>query len=159
MVGKEPVEKELSGVPVPPPIIYLVCLLAGLGLDWLWPIPLIPQTVQYAVGAAIIVSSFALFGFSLREFIRSGTRIEHQKPTTTVVATGPFAYSRNPFYISLTMLLVGIAVAVDSPWVMLMAVPAVLVIHRFVIRREEAFLEHKFGDEYLRYKAAVRRWL
>ena len=159
MVGKRSTENDSSGVIAPPPIVYLICLVAGLGLDVYWPIPLLPQAIQFVVGFAIIVLSFLLFGLALREFLRSGSSIDHRKPTTEIISTGPFAYSRNPVYVSMTMLMGGIAIAVDSPWVLAMVIPAVLIIHKFVILREEAYLERKFGDDYRRYKAAVRRWI
>lgn len=159
MVGKGSSEKDWSGVIVPPPIVYLVCLVAGLGLDFLWPIPLLPQAIQFGVGFTIIVASFLLVGLAFMKFRRSGTSIDYRKPTTGIIATGPFAYSRNPVYVGMTMLMGGIAIAVDSPWILAMAIPAVLIIHNFVILREEAYLERKFGDDYLRYKAAVRRWI
>ncbi len=158
-MSKSSSEKDWSGVIVPPPIVYLVCLVAGLGLDFFWPIPLLPQAIQFVVGFTIIVSSFLLIGLAFRIFHRSRTPIDYRKPTTEIISTGPFAYSRNPVYVSMTMLMGGIAIAVDSPWVLAMAVPAVLIIHNFVILREEAYLERKFGDDYRRYKAAVRRWI
>ncbi len=158
-MGKGSSEKDWSGVIVPPPIVYLVCLLAGMGLDFFWPIPLLPQAFQFVVGFTIIGSSFLLVGLAFMKFRRSRTPIDYRKPTTEIIATGPFAYSRNPVYVGMTMLMGGIAIAVDSPWILAMAIPAVLIIHNFVILREEAYLERKFGDDYRRYKAAVRRWI
>ena len=152
-------ETDACGATAPPPIVYFVCLLVGLGLDYLWPVPILPQTVQYAVGFPIIALSFLLFGSVLREFTRVNTSITHGKPTTRIVSTGSFAYSRNPVDVSMTMLMLGIAIAADSLWIVVMAAPAVVIVQHFVIRREEAYLERKFGDEYRRYKAAVRRWI
>ncbi len=158
-MSKSSSENDWSGVIVPPPIVYLVCLVAGLGLDFFWPIPLLPQAIQFVVGFTIIGASFLLVGLAFLKFHRSRTSIDCRKPTTEIIATGPFAYSRNPVYVGMTMLMGGIAIAVDSPWVLAMAIPAVLIIHNFVILREEAYLERKFGDDYRRYKAAVRRWI
>ena len=152
-------DNDSSGVTAPPPIIYFAFLIGGLGLDYLWPLPFLPQTIQYIVGFTIVALSFVLFGLVLREFSRSNTSIDHSKPTTEIISTGPFAYSRNPVYASMTMLVIGIAIAVDSLWIFVMAIPAVLVIHQFVILREEAYLERRFGDDYQRYKGAVRRWV
>lgn len=151
--------KDVSGVVVPPPVVYLICVMAGLGLDYLWPLPFLPQTIQFAVGFSIIAVSFVVFGLALREFSRSKTAIDPRKPTTAIISTGPFGYSRNPVYVSMTMLVLGIAIAVDSLWIFVMVIPAVVVIQYFVILKEEAYLERKFGDEYERYKSAVRRWV
>ncbi|MFQ5932033.1 MAG: methyltransferase family protein [Nitrospiraceae bacterium] len=152
-------DKDISRPVAPPPIIYLVCVLVGFGLDQLSPQPLLAQTVQYTVGFAIIAVSFLLFGLALREFANSKTSVNHHTPTTAIVSTGPFGYSRNPIYVSMTMLMVGIATVVDSVWILVMAVPAVVITHYFVILREEVYLERKFGDEYLSYKSTVRRWV
>ncbi len=145
--------------PVPPPIVCFGSLMVGLGLDYLWPLPVLPQTIQYAAGFSITALSLLLFGLVLREFSRSKTSIDHRKPTTEIISTGPFAYSRNPVYVSMTMFLFGVATAVDSLWIFLMIIPAVLILHYFVILREEAHLERTFGDDYQRYKMAVRRWV
>ncbi len=152
-------DKDSPGVLVPPPIVYFVCLMIGLGLDTLWPLPFLAQTLQFAVGFTIIAVSILLFGLVLRVFSKSKTSIDHRKPTTEIITAGPFAYSRNPVYLSMTMLFIGVAVTVDGLWILVMAVPAVVIIHYVVILREEAFLERAFGDEYRRYKATVRRWV
>ena len=152
-------DKDSSGALAPPPIVYFGCLMVGLGLDYLWQLPFLPQTIQYAFGFTILALSGLLIGWVLREFSKSKTSFDLRKPTTEIISTGPFGYSRNPAYVSLTILIFGIAIAVDSLWIFVMAIPAVLIVHYFVILREEAYLDRKFGDEYQRYKAAVRRWI
>ncbi len=150
-------DKDSPGLLVPPPIVYFVCLMIGLGLDTLWPLPFLARTLQFVLGFTIIAVSFLFFGLVLRAFSKSKTSIDHRKPTTEIITTGPFAYSRNPVYLSMTMLFIGVAVTVDRLWFLVMAVPAAVLIHYVVILREEAFLKRAFGDEYRRYKAAVRR--
>ncbi len=152
-------DKDSSGAPAPPPIVYFVCLVVGLGLDYLWPLPFLPPWIQYSVGFTVIASSFLLFGLVLREFSKFETSIDPYKPTTEIISTGPFGYSRNPVYVSMTMLIFGIAIAVDGLFILVMAIPAVLIIHYFVVLREETYLERKFGKDYQLYKAAVRRWV
>ncbi len=144
---------------IPPPLVYLVFFLAGLGLDYLWPLPLLPRAVQYALGFTILALGFLLFGLALREFVRHGTSVDPRKATTAVISSGPFRHTRNPIYVAMNLLMVGLAVAIDSPWILLMLIPADLFIHRFVVLREEAAMERQFGDAYRRYKAGVRRWL
>lgn len=100
-----------------------------------------------------------MFELVLKEFTQSGTSIDHRKPTTEIISTDPFRFSRNPVYVSMAMFLIGTAIAVDSIWVLVMVIPAILLTHHFVILREETYLERKFGDEYQRYKEQVRRWI
>ncbi len=143
----------------PPPFVYAGFFVVGLGLDYLWPAPLLSATVQYGVGFALVGASLALFGLTLREFAKAETSIDHRKPTTTVITSGPFARSRNPVYVSMTVCFVGAAIAVDGPLVLAMVAPAVAVIRVFVIRREEAYMARKFGADYRRYTETVRRWI
>jgi protein-S-isoprenylcysteine O-methyltransferase Ste14 len=150
---------DTAGVAAPPPLIFLVCLLIGIGLDFLWPIPLLPESFQYILGLVLLALSGALILFVWRAFSKTGTDINPYKPTTALITTGPFAYSRNPAYISLVLLFIAIAVLIDGLWILAMVIPAILIIHFFVVSREEVYLERKFGDDYRKYKSAVRRWL
>jgi protein-S-isoprenylcysteine O-methyltransferase Ste14 len=81
------------------------------------------------------------------------------RPTTTIVDTGPYHSSRNPIYLGMVLGLIGLAIGFNSPWLLLTLVPFALVIRYGVVAREEAYLERKFGDVYRRYCARVRRWL
>ncbi len=151
--------RDSEGMLTPPPVVYLVFLLIGIGLEYYWPSPFLPQVAQYPVGITVIILSFVVFGMVLREFSASSSSVDHRRPTTEVISSGPFRYSRNPIYVSMTMLCTGIAMVTNNLWILVMMIPAVLVIHYLVIIKEEAFLEEKFGDEYRRYCASVRRWL
>jgi protein-S-isoprenylcysteine O-methyltransferase Ste14 len=76
-----------------------------------------------------------------------------------IVRTGPYRFSRNPIYLAFSLLQLGIAIWVNSVWLLATLVGAVALIHSIVIQREEHYLERKFGAGYLDYKASVRRWL
>ena len=143
----------------PPPFVYAGFFVVGLGLDYLWPAPLLSAAVQYGVGFALVAAGLALFRLTLREFAKAETSVDHRKPTTTVITSGPFARSRNPVYVSMTLCFVGAAIAVDGPLVLAMVAPAVAVIRVFVIRREETYMARKFGVDYERYTETVRRWV
>ena len=93
----------------PPPFVYAGYFVVGLGLDYLWPAPLLSAAVQYGVGFALVAVSWMLFGLTLREFAKAGTSVDHRKPTTTVITSGPFARSRNPVYVSMTLCFVGVS--------------------------------------------------
>jgi protein-S-isoprenylcysteine O-methyltransferase Ste14 len=90
---------------------------------------------------------------------RAGTSFRTERPTTAIVTAGPFRYSRNPIYVALTLLYLGIGMVLNALWVLLLIVPVIAVMQRGVIAREERYLERKFGDEYRRYQVRVRRWL
>ncbi len=152
-------EQDTPGVIARPPFIYLGFLALGLGLDWLWPSPLLPEALRYTLGGALIGLGFALALALIRRFRAAGTSFHTHKPATAILTDGPYRISRNPIYIGLTAVYAGIGVAADAPWVWLLLLPALAVMHHGVILREERYLERKFGKEYLDYKARVRCWL
>ena len=92
-------------------------------------------------------------------FRRARTSPIPVKPTTAIVETGPYRFTRNPMYVGLTLLYLGLTLWVGSLWPLLLLPVALFALQRFVIAREERYLEAKFGDQYLRYKARVRRWI
>jgi protein-S-isoprenylcysteine O-methyltransferase Ste14 len=100
-----------------------------------------------------------LIGWSEWTMRHAGTPANPYKPVSHVVSEGPFHYTRNPAYLSMTMIYAGIAVLANALWAILILPVALRVIRRGVIEREERYLERKFGEEYLRYKAQVRRWI
>ena len=83
----------------------------------------------------------------------------HLVKTRLLITSGPYRYSRNPAYVSLTVILLGLGLLLNNAWLLLVAIPVVAIMNYGVIHREEAYLERTFGDEYLRYKAGVRRWI
>ena len=103
--------------------------------------------------------AITIFLLSLRQFRSAGTPIRGNQPTTNIVRSGPFRFSRNPIYTAFTLLQLGIAMVSASLWVLVAVVPAVALVGLRVIPREEQYLEAKFGEEYLKYKSSVRRWL
>ena len=151
------------GVIVRPPLLLLGAHLLGFGLDHLVPLPRpIPGTglVHSAIIAgALILIGVAVFAASIRNFSRAGTPVQGTRPTRTLVTTGIYGWSRNPIYLAMLLFLVGIGIAVRSPWILLLAVPLAITFRYGVIGREEAYLERRFGDAYRDYKAHVRRWL
>ena len=142
-----------------PPFIYLGFLAVGLALDFALPYPLLPNAIQLSVGAAIIFASLSIIPTVFARFRAAGTSIHVHQPTTAIVTGGAYRFSRNPIYLAMTLLILGIGVAVDGIWVIAMLAPTLIVMHYGVIAREERYLEAKFGEEYLKYKRSVRRWI
>lgn len=111
------------------------------------------------LGAPLVVVAIVLFAYSVATFRAAGTPVPARKPTTIIVRAGPYRFSRNPIYMAFSLFQLGIAMWVNSVWLLATLVGAVALMHYFVIRREEEYLERRFGAEYLDYKASVRRWL
>ena len=140
---------------VRPPLVYLASLVVGtiLQLTLALPFPLLPRTFTVSLGASLTAVAIALFLFSVDKFRKAGT------PTTTIVRTGPYRFSRNPIYLAFSLFQLGVAIWVDSLWLLATLVGAVALMHFVVIPKEESYLERRFGAQYLEYKASVRRWL
>jgi protein-S-isoprenylcysteine O-methyltransferase Ste14 len=149
-----------SNAIVRPPLAWALAFVAGLGLDWLYPLPFLPASVPAAwTGGAIFALGFALAIWAITTFRRAGTRVETTKPTTAIVSTGPYGFTRNPIYLGMFLGQTGLAVGFNSLWLLATLVAFYLVVRYGVVAREEAYLERKFGGAYLDYKSRIRRWL
>lgn len=152
-------ERDDPGIVVPPPLIYLGPLVLGLLLNRKFPIPFLPRRMTRILGLPLLGGWVLLGGWFFRTMRRAGAPIRTDKPVSRLTTDGPFRYTRNPGYLSLAMLYTGVASLANALWAILLLPALLLVIQRGVIEREEHYLEHKFGEEYLRYKARVRRWI
>jgi protein-S-isoprenylcysteine O-methyltransferase Ste14 len=129
-------------------------------VGWLYPLQFVPAFIPHDwVGGGIFVGSFALAIWAIVTIRKAGTRVETNRPTTTIVANGPFRFTRNPIYIGMLLGQVSLAIGFDNFWMLSMLVPFYLVIRYRVIAREKVYLDHKFAAAYLGYKSRVRRWL
>jgi protein-S-isoprenylcysteine O-methyltransferase Ste14 len=149
-----------SNAIVRPPLAWALAFVAALLLDRLYPLPFVPAFIP-ARWLGIIVFA-AAFGFALWAIatIRiSGTAVETVSPTTMIVTYGPYEYSRNPIYLGMLIGQIGLAIGLNSLWMIATLIPFYFVLRYGVIAREEAYLERKFGGVYLDYKSRVRRWL
>ncbi len=144
---------------VRPPLVYLVALLIGVGLDLVRPARWLPRELGAALGIPILVATLALFLSSIRRFKAAGTPVPGNKPATAIVQSGPYRFTRNPISLAFSLLVLGVACALDSLWLLGTLAGAVSVMSFVVIPREERYLERRFGAEYLDYKARVGRWL
>ncbi len=143
----------------PPPVVYLVPLVAGLILHWVFPVRFLHDGFQLGIGLPLVGVGIILAVWAVRTFRRVGTSVNIYKPTKVIAIEGPFRFSRNPMYLSLSLAYVGIAVSLNALWALLLLPIALFLTQYGVIIREEHYLERKFGEEYLQYKRRVRRWL
>src|SRR5262249_35882273 len=144
---------------VRPPVVVLAALLSGAVLNVAWPLPFFPHALRLPVGCLLVVMAVALFSYSVRRFRISGTPGPGNKPATAIVRTGPYRFSRNPIYLAFFALHFGLAIWINSLWLVATLVAIVAIIALVVVPREERYLTGRFGSEYLGYKASVRRWL
>ena len=129
---------DTAHVIVRPPLAWGLSVIAGFALDWLVPL---------------------LFAWAVVSMTSAGSSVPTNLPTAAIVESGPYRFTRNPIYLAMLLGLIGLAIAFDTLWLLVMLVPFALVIRYGVVAREEAYLERKFGDAYRGYQLRVRRWL
>ncbi|MEC4677007.1 MAG: isoprenylcysteine carboxylmethyltransferase family protein [Nitrospirota bacterium] len=153
--------KDKAVVIAPPPLIFAALLILGLLIHRAFPVRFLPDmyAVRQAVGIFLLIVPTVLSVLSLITLWKRNTTVGFNKPTAEIVNDGPFRFTRNPLYVSLLLFYCGIAVLLNSLWFILLLPVMFVVIDRGVVRREEKYLEQKFGEEYLRYKKSVRRWI
>jgi protein-S-isoprenylcysteine O-methyltransferase Ste14 len=150
--------RETAGVIAPPPLVFFAAVLSGVALHSVVRAPVVPPRLALLLGVPLVAAALLLVLSAVREFRRAGTPVPTREPSLALVTTGPYRFSRNPIYLSMGLLHLGIALWANSAWILLTLVVALYVILRGVIVREERYLERRFGTPYVEYKASVRRW-
>ena len=144
----------------PPPLIAISLVLAGWLVDhYWWALTIGDIEWTRAVGNVLLVASLVLIIVSALPFWIHKTSLEPWEPTSTIIQTGVYKFSRNPIYLAFCIASVGSGFTLNSFWVLVSVLPLVLVLRFAIIRREEVYLEGKFGQPYLDYKSRVRRWI
>jgi protein-S-isoprenylcysteine O-methyltransferase Ste14 len=152
-------KSDTSGIRVPPPAYYVAAFLVGVALELIFPTSW-PSTGVRVASALIAGGAWlALDGAAMVFFRRAGTSMIPMNPTTALVTSGPYRVTRNPMYVGMAFLYVALAFAFGVMWTVVFLPAVIVMIDRFVIAREEPYLERKFGQSYRDYKARVRRWL
>ena len=154
---------DIPNIPLRPPLIYLLFLLAGLLLGQLQPLSVspdfLPDETRWALSLVLFLGGAAFMGWGITTLAKAGEHPNPRKPTGAMVADGPFRFTRNPLYISLLMIQLSLALMANSGLATLASIPTIVTIHFLVVLREEAYLEKKFGAAYADYRARTGRWL
>ncbi len=161
MKSQEIQGNDQANVAVFPPLPFVLALVVGVLAHVLWePFRFFSEIwIGHAAGWPLIVAATVLIAWAQRTMAGAGESSNVYKTNGAIVSTGPFAFTRNPMYLSMTLLSAGIAFLVNTAWPIVL-LPAVLTLMQYgVISREERYLESKFGDVYRQYRARVRRWL
>jgi protein-S-isoprenylcysteine O-methyltransferase Ste14 len=161
--GQNGEQRDAAAVRIFPPAVPLLTIVVGVGLNRVWPLDLgftLPAPQRYWLGGAIVASAILGLGlWSVVLFRRGGQSENPWTPTSSVVERGPFRFTRNPMYLQMILVCVGVAVMLMNWWVLVLTPLAAWVLQRLAILPEEAYLERKFGYTYVAYKHRVRRWL
>jgi protein-S-isoprenylcysteine O-methyltransferase Ste14 len=153
------VSADNPGVVARPPFLYGGAFFLALLLRWFWPMPIFGPAGALWAGLAFVALGVGTAIWGARTMLAAGTNLDPVLPTTALVTSGPFRFSRNPLYLALTLLYIGLTLAFNTWWGIVMMVPLLTIMHRGVVQREERYLEQKFGESYRQYRSRVRRYL
>lgn len=151
-----------AGVRIFPPAVFIGALIVGYVVQWLWPLPILPADMAIAIrilGGLLVFIGICFISLAMGAFRRAGTSVVPIEPTTALTFEGPYTFTRNPMYLGMAAILAGLAGVGNALWPLLASIPAIIIVQTQVIAKEEAYLERKFGAEYLAFKSRVRRWL
>lgn len=153
-------KKYFKGI-IPPPIVFFTFLFIGFVVHWFFPVNFIVHkwSIRLFIGIPMIILS-GIIAFTAFKFMKKNeTDIIFNKPTTKIIRTGPFRYTRNPLYLSLLLAFGSIAIFINSSWLLALLVLLFIVFNFGIVVWEERYLEECFKEEYLQYKKNVRRWI
>ena len=156
MPQREDFPRTLTGFP---PLLYLVAAGVAVGANTLWPLRVLPRTPFHGIGVGLFAVSAILVVPSFWQFIKNRTALRANRPVNRLITAGPYRISRNPLYLVMALIVAGTACAMDNAWMLVVLPPLVWIVQTRIIYPEEAYLERRFGDEYLKYRDAVRRWI
>jgi protein-S-isoprenylcysteine O-methyltransferase Ste14 len=131
----------------------------GVILNFLWPAKILARALAVPLGILIVLGAVTIAFLAVREMSAARTPLNVRKAPTRIVSSGIFQRSRNPIYLGMVLLCAGIAFVVDSLWLLALTALLAAVLQKGMIEPEEAYLERNFGEDYLRYKTKVRRWI
>jgi protein-S-isoprenylcysteine O-methyltransferase Ste14 len=153
-------ERDGASVRLPPPLVYLLAIVAGGVLHWMAPLRL-PLGPAVRIGGAVLALAIgaAFLAGALGLFRRTGQDPKPWVATPSIVSSGVYRVTRNPMYVGMALVLAAIGIGWANGWVLALLPLVLVIVYATAIRHEEAYLERKFGAEYLAYKGSVRRWL
>ena len=147
------------GLKFPPPLLPASLIGIAYLADSYLPLSINGGSALWLTGLVLVIASACLASIAAFQFFRAKTHLEPWQPTTFIIQSGIFRYSRNPIYLAFCSATLGCGMMLNSWWGLAAVPPLVYLLQQLVIRREETYLEQKFGDSYLAYKHRVRRWL
>ena len=144
-----------------PPYLVLLGLIISFLLEFLvYRNQIFDNSIIFRfLGIILTIAAILLFVKSVRIFNLRKEKIHPRSISTQIFKDGPFQFSRNPIYLAMFVLLIGVGLTLNSFWFLYSGLVVAIMIHYGVIIPEENYLEKEFGKDYLEYKKSVRRWL
>ena len=154
-------KEDSPGVYIPPPLIYVLVFLAAIFIQKKISIDdsIFHLQITKIVGVLFLIISLLFLITSLRQFFISKNTLVLIKPASSLQVNGIFSITRNPMYVGLALVYLGISCFVGNWWNIILFPLLLLIVQEYIIKREEKYLLRRFGKEYVVYKTKVRRWL
>ena len=153
-------DEDRADVRILPPLLFLGSIALGVLLQLVIPLRFAESSgLRVPLGLALVALGLAEGVWAFVTMRRTHQDPDPRTPSPELIPGGPYRYSRNPMYAGMTLIQIGVGVALGNLWILLLLVPTLFILQRGVIEKEEAYLARKFGDSYARYRASVRRWL
>lgn len=150
------------GVPVPPPLLFVLGFLVGLLADGVVPVAVLGagrRSLAVPLGWGSVAAGLGLMFWGIATFAAARTAVMPHLPARRLVTSGPYRFTRNPMYVGIVLAYAGLAILIDTAWPLLLLPAVLLLLVLVVVRREERYLDRTFGDAYRAYRHRVRRWL
>ncbi|MEJ2621219.1 MAG: isoprenylcysteine carboxylmethyltransferase family protein [Candidatus Thiodiazotropha sp.] len=151
--------KDHANVIIPPPVIHILSMAMGGAIGVYFPLSLPQLAMLQWFGAVLSGISLIITLWGMREFHVLDNPVAPNQPINQLMACGPYRFTRNPLYLSLILLQLGLGLIFLNGWMVLLLLPVVLVVRYYVVAREEAYLMRRFGTAYQAYQKQVRRWI
>ncbi len=151
-------DRQVPKLVAPPPAIFAVAIIVGAIVNRVYGFGSGGGGVWSFGGGAVVVLGIALSFWSIQQYRLANTSPDPKHRAVALVTGGPYRYSRNPLYIAAALMQVGFGIAVNMPGIVFAVFPALYILRKGVVLREETYLEDLFGEEYVAYTAQVRRW-
>jgi len=151
--------QDKAGVLIFPPLLYLLVLSTGIIVSYFFPQHFINFSIAMPIGIIFSITGITTLILAATLFRKNKNPVNPSGSTQLIICSGIYKYTRNPMYLSLTLIFIGISIITNSWFSFVLLLPLLLICQKGIIEREEKYLTRKFGDEYLKYKAKVRRWI
>lgn len=162
-MAENKVDKSGAAVRFPPPVVPLLVVLIGAGLDYVWPLGIgidLQTPGRYWVGGIIVAGSLLALGlWPVLMFKGSGQNVIPWTETPSILIRGPYRFTRNPMYLQMVFVCLGISLILANGWILGMTPVCAWLLYELAIKHEEVYLEETFGESYRAYKQSVRRWI
>jgi protein-S-isoprenylcysteine O-methyltransferase Ste14 len=153
------VNSDAPNVRIIPPLVYLAGIVIGFLPNAWMPIKVVSSSVAWTIGGILFFCGAVLTGSAVSRFKDADTTVRPDRAASTLVIAGPYRITRNPMYLGFALAYLGIAIAGQSIWALVLLPVVLIIVQRGAIEPEETFLQKRFGADYVGYKNRVRRWI